>query len=127
MTTKDDQKLLKKSPTVSDEVLRRVKAVLKALGHEKLYATVTENDLVAAVTASSPKSPRERSKRIQYWQATAKDLSAKMRVEEEKKKTTSKTGASKRHTKPSKRVRKTVSKKKVKIASEDLKFESERR
>jgi len=49
-----------------DDVLRRVKAVLKALSHEKLYATVTENDLVVAVTASGPKSARERSKRIQY-------------------------------------------------------------
>ncbi|MEI6236871.1 MAG: hypothetical protein WCT04_27745 [Planctomycetota bacterium] len=49
-----------------DDVLRRVKVVLEKLGHEKHYARITENDLIAAVTASGPKTSRERSKRIQY-------------------------------------------------------------
>ena len=49
-----------------DDVLRRVKVVLEKLGHEKHYVRITENDLIAAVTASGPKTLRERSKRIQY-------------------------------------------------------------
>ena len=47
------------------DVLRRVKVVLENLGHEKHYVRITENDLIAAVTASGPKTLRERSKRIQ--------------------------------------------------------------
>ncbi|HLX62328.1 MAG TPA: hypothetical protein VKX17_13700 [Planctomycetota bacterium] len=48
-----------------DDVIRRVKCVLEKLGMDSHYGKANENDLIQAVSASNPKSPRERARRIQ--------------------------------------------------------------